>query len=236
MSTSGGNAQSWLYRASAHLDSDAIRTMNSDPTEIVGDALPGQAWIVADTVAEYVGTTGSFDTDDGFGIFYGSGTPDETLVAQRLFLGDALVEVPPTGLIIPGQVQEGFTTAADADGASLVVGATNSDPQSNGTIVTTTLDDGGTGYDVGDTGTIDQPISGTEATYTVSTVGALGVVLTYTVTAGTGLYGTDSNPHATTAGGGQPGIGTGLSLNVTAVVAAVGDLYVTVAYYAVTIH
>lgn len=85
-----------------------------------------------------------------------------------------------------------------------------------GAISTTSLNDGGTGYANGDTGTVD---SGTSlATYIVTSVGGGGVVTGYTITsAGTGYDITAASFQTTTPGGAQPGVGTDLRLNILAV-------------------
>ena len=90
-----------------------------------------------------------------------------------------------------------------------------------GAIATTSLGDGGSGYAVNDTGVILDS-GGIRATYTVNTVDANGAVLTFTVaSAGTGYipgYG-----YSTQTGGGQPGVGTGFTLNVLTVTSVGGQ-------------
>jgi hypothetical protein len=71
----------------------------------------------------------------------------------------------------------------------------------------------GTGYAINDTGTING--GSTPAPYTVTSVGAGGSVTGLTVGLGAG-YSVASNV-ATTRGGAQPGVGTGLQINITEV-------------------
>jgi len=85
----------------------------------------------------------------------------------------------------------------------------------------------GTGYALNDTGTITS--GGGDATYIITGVGALGVVTSFAVTgAGTG-YSTGAG-QATATGGAQPGIGTGFTVNITAVQNGDGTIKV-VTYY-----
>ncbi len=79
-----------------------------------------------------------------------------------------------------------------------------------------TLNAGGSGYAPGDTGLI----SGTTnpGTYQVATVGGGGAVTSFFINTGGGGYSIASG-IATTTGGLQPGAGTGLKVNVTALIA-----------------
>lgn len=85
-----------------------------------------------------------------------------------------------------------------------------------GLLSSSTLQHGGTGYAAGDTGYVVNG-SGNPAMYTVLTVAA-GAVVTYEITApnaGTGFI--PQNGYRTQVGGGQPGAGSGFTLNVTSV-------------------
>ncbi len=85
-------------------------------------------------------------------------------------------------------------------------------------LATSSLNFGGTAYAVGDTGTI--PVNGgIPAQYIVTSVGAMGVVTGYTITYnGTGY--SVSLANGTTTGGAQPGVGSGLTIDVNTVSAA----------------
>jgi hypothetical protein len=86
--------------------------------------------------------------------------------------------------------------------------------QGAGSIQTSTLGVGGSGYAVGNTGTI---AGGTGGTYTVNTVSS-GVVLTYTISNfGTGYTATTETTSATS------GSGTGLTITLTEVAQAAGS-------------
>lgn len=98
-----------------------------------------------------------------------------------------------------------------------------------GKIATSTINAAGLGYAALDTGAIDNSNNGS-ATYRVDTVGALGVVLTYTITnPGNGYV--VSNGLDTTASG----AGTGFKISVTGITKGNGSLVATV-LYGVTTH
>lgn len=78
-----------------------------------------------------------------------------------------------------------------------------------GTAFTVNITAVGGGYAINDTGTFGN------GTYTVNTVDANGNVLTYTLSSPPTSLPVSGTPLATTKGGGQPGVGFGLSLLVT---------------------
>jgi len=100
------------------------------------------------------------------------------------------------------------------DGIEQIVGlVTSPDWRQVGGIDTSVLDDGGSGYAVGDTGTVDT--GNFAATYVVDSVSG-GVVVTYTITDPGGGY--EVTTGATTeVGGSQPGSGSGFTIDITAV-------------------
>jgi hypothetical protein len=79
-----------------------------------------------------------------------------------------------------------------------------------------TLGSGGTGYALGDTGTVAAPTNGTSATYQITAVNA-GAVTAYILTNGGSGYTAEAGGIATTRGGSQPGGGSGFAINVVAV-------------------
>ncbi len=93
-------------------------------------------------------------------------------------------------------------------------------------LITIAVVDGGTGYAVGDTGTIAGGDAG--ATYEVDTESG-GVVTGITLTAG-GMGYVSSSAAATATGGGQPGAGTGLTLNTVSAQTISGSLRITTYY------
>lgn len=105
-----------------------------------------------------------------------------------------------------------------------------------GPIVTATLGAGGSGYAPNDTGIIDPGTlqSSGDATYKVLTVDGGGAVLTFQVT-GAGTAYPVANGLATGTGGGQPGVGTGFTVNTTAITTGDGTLNVTLYYAAISL-
>jgi len=71
---------------------------------------------------------------------------------------------------------------------------------------------GGTGYAIGDTGTING--GSTLAAYVIDTVDGSGAVLTFSLTSA-GLGYSIASGIATTTGGSQPGVGTDFTVNIT---------------------
>lgn len=101
--------------------------------------------------------------------------------------------------------------ATDAAAVSVTVGSA----ETQGAILTSSLNTGGNSYAVGDTGTITDAFgAGTGATYKVLTVNS-GAVATYSITAQGSGY--SINVDATAKGGSQPGSGTGFTINVLTV-------------------
>jgi hypothetical protein len=93
-----------------------------------------------------------------------------------------------------------------------------------GGVATATLNAAGLGYAANDTGTID-PNNNGSATYRVLTVGALGVVATFSITAAGNGY-VVANGLDTDASGG----GTGFKVNVTGITQGNGTLRLITRY------
>lgn len=236
MSTSGGIRAGGLSVATLHVTAAQLSTLFSAPVTLV--AAPGANTAIAVLGIEYETVAGnSVWAMNNAGLYYAGN------VAASMAINDGLGNMNLFGSTsLTSEVQRAAfasplttDTAKVADKAVIVAERTANDVRSS-TIVTTTLANGGAGYVIGDTGTIDTPTVGPVAAYVVDTVGALGIVLTYHVVAGAGLYDTANNPHTTTAAGAQPGVGTGLTLNITAIAVATGDLYVTAFYQTFTTH
>jgi hypothetical protein len=130
--------------------------------------------------------------------------------------------------------------------ANLAVNYSTATDFNNGPIATATQAAGGAGYLLNDTGLIDPSnfCSNGDATYTVTGVSGTAVT-TFTFTPGT-LYevtGTASvdcgggagNPATTGTGGGQPGVGTGFTVNITGVTAGDSTLKIWVVYQVLTL-
>jgi hypothetical protein len=243
VSTSGGSSGggAGLLVATVHLNAAAIQTMFSAPTLVA--AAPGLGFmygIVTRTVYEFVAGVDGFSQNSGLspGTFYGN-APTTATRAEAVADLDEESAPAATHVGFGSPVAPNVSAQARAVFANkgLYVGCLNFDPERVGPIVTATLDNGGAGYVAGDTGTIDaDPIGNTGgAAYVVDTVDG-GAVLTFTVTGAGDGYSTLSNPLPTTVGGAQPGVGVGLTVNVTAIPPPDGDLYATVVYRVVALH
>lgn len=82
-----------------------------------------------------------------------------------------------------------------------------------GPILAASISAAGSGYAPLDTGTVDG--GSVLATYRIDTVGALGVVTAFTITAGgDGYFYFPATGTSTTTGGGQPGLGTGFQVQI----------------------
>lgn len=206
-------------------------------------AAPGslKMYVVSAVAVEYVPGVTGFDTPFSLQTFYG--TPGTTTKASTTNgdIGGTVPVATTLTLALPGG---GTGSSAPSYARTLTNNqpltfssfGSGSDPNLAGPIVSKTIAAAGLAYVANDTGTIDGNIYGAAATYRVDTVGALGIVTGLTITsAGTG-YTTVANPATTTTGGGQPGIGTGLTVNITALAAADGNMYVTPYYSVLTLH
>lgn len=122
---------------------------------------------------------------------------------------------------VPGQ----YAILPGDDNSALVVKALSD--YNAGPIETATITAGGLGYASNDTGTITTG-SG-DATYRVLSVGAGGAV-SHLVVVNRGTAYTTGAGQATATGGTQPGVGVGLTVNITAVQLGNGTLKV-ITYY-----
>jgi hypothetical protein len=91
---------------------------------------------------------------------------------------------------------------------------------------------GGTGYAIGDTGTITT--GNGDATYRVLTVDGLGAVLTFAITFPGSGYAT-GNGQATATGGAQPGVGINFTVDVNSIVNGDGSIKVTTLYQVIDV-
>ena len=101
-----------------------------------------------------------------------------------------------------------------------------------GGVGTASVTAGGTGYAIGDTGTIST--GGANATYRVLTVSGLGAVLTFAITAPGSGY-TAGAGQATATGGAQPGVGINFTVDVLTLVNGDGSLKVTTLYQVIDV-
>lgn len=237
MSTSGGIAGGGLMVARAHLNGAAISTMFSAPVTII--AAPGANKLANVVSIEYESVAGtSIWTMTSAGLFFAGHIVTNDDINRGISLLDLFNNMALDSQVVTGEGTSALTIlTASAANKAVVVAMSDADPLRGAPIVTAVLNSGGTGYVIGDTGTImTQSLTG-GATYVVDTVAAItGAVLTFHLTAaGTG-YNTANNDVGTTPGGAQPGIGSGFNVNITAISPATGDLYVTVYYTIIDTH
>lgn len=105
------------------------------------------------------------------------------------------------------------------------------DPEYAGSILTSDVEDAGTGYEIGDEITLVVNDDGTAAVLTVDTVGDDGEVLTYHITNPGDGYGTEPTAQDTTSG-----VGEGFSLSVDTITpTSDGTGRLTVVYYVMSL-
>lgn len=214
-----------------HLDAAALAAMFTAPTTILAAPGVNKLWQPTLIAAQYVpGVTGYQTTGgDNIGMFWGAPGADNRIVAVGIFPDEGFAQIPsyvPEGI---NGIRHPMAGLADTP---LVFGCSTAIVRF-GPIAAAVVANGGAGYAVGDTGTVDGTLS--NATYLV-TAEAAGVVTAFTVTNPGTSYDTVNNPFTTTPGGAQPGGGAGLTVNITAIPPADGDLYLTTFYVPVDLH
>lgn len=236
MSTSGGVVLGAPMLATAHLTAAAVGTLFSVPTTII--AAPGANKVIDVLGVAYESVAGnSVWAANSGGLYYAAQLATSHAIEGSLNVLDLFSATDIASEIVSGigTNENVFTTATVANSA-VIVGRPTANPVRSAPIATKSINAAGTAYVAGDTGTIDSPTFGTPTGYVIDTVGALGIVTAFHLTASTAGYDPASGPFTTTAGGSQPGIGTGFQVNVLTIAAATGDLYVTVHYSTVTTH
>lgn len=242
MSVSGGQSDALATRsASAVVTAAEIDTLNSAPIELAAGVPGSLLWVVAATL-EFVAGLNGFDTFAPI-IFYTDPSEAANAASNAFWAPPTFANVIPfsvwaesPGIISNPEVGQQWAPSI-VDGAPLVLAVPNDDPQRAGPIVTSALDDGGLGYAVGDTGEIVVDFYNPTAQYVIDTVAPVtGAVLTYHLTSAGNGYSTLDNPLDTATSGAQPGIGTGFTVNVTAIPPTDGTLYVTAYYKVIPLH
>jgi len=222
MSTSGGS-RGELQIAHTILGTNGLATLGSVPVTIPVLNPLGRLLVATQYVAQFLHTDATFDFS-GDHLTLKDSAGGNLLEPSMQILTTDQTEAEP---VVTAQ-----RNTASMAGAGFVLGTkTNTDPTRTGPMFLITVQAGGLGYAVGDTGSVDN--NGTGGTYTVLAIGALGVVTQVAVDARGANYDTAHNPHSTTPGGFQPGVGAGLTVNVTAIFNGTAELMVAVAYLAI---
>jgi hypothetical protein len=214
-----------LLSSTVTLTAAQIHALNSTPVQQV--PAPGANQILALVGSALVYNFGSK-------VFQTQGNPVPVLQYQGSTDPAMSDSLPPQLLT---RSQSGFNYSAGGfsflvallDDLNRALELTDSANYNAGPIANTTLGASGSGYAAGDTGTITQGAN--DATYVITSVGALGVVTSFMITASGNQY-VVANGVATATGGAQPGAGIGLTVNITAVTLGDGTLKV-VSYYQV---
>jgi hypothetical protein len=174
-----------------------------------------------------------------FGTFDFLGTPTFNLTPHGA--GLSLWGSGISGLTGQGASSYAFGTTAIATlGTNLVAPSINqgldlvltSGSFALGGISAASVTAGGTGYAIGDTGTITT--GNGDATYRVLTVSGLGAVLTFAITFPGSGYATGAG-QATATGGAQPGVGVNFTVDVTAINNGDGTIKVTTLYQVIDV-
>lgn len=217
-----------MFETTATFTAANILAQGSTPLQLV--AAPGAGKLLLPVsfafFYEFGTTPFQYVGNDSIQPQYGGAAHDAVIASAIL----GLVNGTASGLAYAtGSVLAVNNLVADTN-QGIFIPVTLSPP--GGPIVTTTLGAGGSGYAPNDTGILTDGNS--DATYKVLTVGGGGAVLTYQITGAGSAY-LIGNGAATAAGGGQPGVGTGFTVNITAVTNGNGSLKVTSFYSIVSV-
>jgi len=200
-----------------------IATLNSKPVVIVPS--PGTTKIIVvlgivciynyGTVTYYTAAPGVLTPQ-----YAGSSNDQVAGTASALLLTSLTSGID----YLAGSCEAHGSLAADADQAIQLLAGSDYPASA---ILTAGITAQGLGYALHDTGTVTT--GNADATYEVTGVGALGIVTSFKITyAGTGYVA--GAGQATADGGAQPGVGMGLTINVTALQTGDGTLKVTTYY------
>lgn len=235
---------SGVKTARVALSAPQIRGLLHTPLVLVPAQGPNTVIIPISIIGEGVfGTvqyTAGLDFNGGFPTFSVGGL----LLAQFSEQPQRFITVPagkslafiPGGAGLPSFPSNSHTaTAAAMANQPLVMSTVPSTDFGSGPIVTAAVANGGAGYLLNDTGTIDPSalVSSGDATYQVTAVSGTAVT-TIAVTSPGSSYNV-ANGMQTGTSGAQPGVGVGLTLNILTVTPGDGTAVVTVSYIVVTL-
>ncbi len=205
------------------LNQAALVALASTPFEVV--PAPGAGLILVPIGFMFIFNFGTIQYQGSLAgtIAYG-GSAHDSVLPPAVNISAVVLGNASGSLYASAELDSNQNLAADTNQAFQLRGGSTA---FGGPIVTATLGAAGLGYLANDTGTITTGAG--DATYKVLTVGAGGAVLTFSVT-GAGTRYRVANGVPTATGGAQPGVGTGFTVNITAVQNGDGTLKV-VSYY-----
>ena len=195
--------------------------------EIVPAPGPGIAAYPTQAVISYHYATVPYDVGGGFFAFYWGPPIIPVEITNFIMPGDVLESVVDQTILFP--IAEGLNgktiNALDFVNKPITLSFDNAIVQA--ALISIAINNPGTGYAVNDTGTIDGGDG--NATYLVDAVDGGGGVTAITLSFGGTAY-SSVTAATTTVGGGQPGAGTGLTLDTVSAETIAGKLRVTVFY------
>ncbi len=223
MSTSGGQKGA-TELARVALTAAQLATLGTVPVAIPVANPAGHMLVATDYIEQFQYVNSTFDFSAGHLVLLDTGNGILINPTVQTFASDVMSAQPIT---------VGVRATADVAGAGFKLGTVgNANPTHAGPVATISLGVGGLGYAPNDTGVIHT--GNNDATYRVTTIGALGVVTGVVLVAAGSNYTTAGNPHATSPGGAQPGVGAGLTINTLTFTVGTSSLLVAVAYVPVT--
>jgi hypothetical protein len=249
-----GPAGGGLNVATVALTASQINHLFSAPQTVL--AAPGAGKAIVPIFVSWCNHPGSIPTGGGSNADAGNVILAYTDANGLVVVGDAAVfeASVPSFVFAPsftGAYGSGIgTTASIPPGTGTVTGFPYTSIANQPLVISNNLEDyvkygailtgsitaahAGTGYVIGDTGTVGGSY-GTGATYVVDTVGGGGAVATYHLTANGKQYKTGITGNATATGGSQPGVGTGFQIDVNSVTPGNGSGEIMILYMVKTL-
>lgn len=222
-----GAAGPILY-VSKHIDAVAFLTLFSAPVELIPAPGPNKIALILGATLRYNGGSAPVPSLDSP---VGIGTPDGGLIwtfTNNFILNDNCVA---GGSAIDGVL---FQDKAVNHPLYVLNGSTNIGIW--GAINESSINAGGSGYAVGDTGTVayNSQLNSTsqDATYLINSIGEGGAVTGYTLSNPGTAYRTEPGCDTQT-GGAQPGSGTGFTLDVVVNTPQTGSIIIDAIYVVV---
>lgn len=210
----GGGAG--LVSITVSISQSELTTFNSSPVALVAAPGAGKKIALIGYFWQYKEGTSQFPSGDA-DFYYGESGDAAPFSAGFTLVGGSYDQssLPGAQAIAPPTENVALVLSSFADAGVF------------GPITSSVLNSGGALYAADDTGIVS--VGGEDATYIINTVDGGGAVLTYTLTAPGNSYTTTANVPTET-GGGQPGVGTGFTLDITVSVPGTGTGQIDLVY------